>query len=70
MKQGGDIRKGGKYYKYLPRAHDDNYSPASFKGISYPLDMLTKGKVPIMYAGTADNMVAKFLAGGDNPKAC
>lgn len=70
MHGGGDIRKGGKYYKYLPRAHDDNYSPKSFKGISYPLDMLTKGKVPIMYANTADNMVAKFLAGGDNPKAC
>ena len=70
MKQGGDIRKGGKYYKWLPRAHDDNYSPKSFKGISYPLDMLTKGKVPIMYANTADKMVAKFLAGGDNPKAC
>lgn len=70
MKQGGDIRKGGKYYKYLPRAHDDNYSPKSFRGISYPLNMLTKGKVPIMYAGTVDKMVAKFLAGGDNPKAC
>ena len=70
MHGGGDIRKGGKYYKWLPRAHDDNYSPSSFKGISYPLDMLTKGKVPIMYADTASNMVAKFLAGGDNPKAC
>ena len=70
MRQGCDIRKGGKCYKYLKRAHDDNYSPSSFKGISYPLDTLTKGKVPIMYAGTADKMVAKFLAGGDNPKAC
>lgn len=70
MRQGGDIRKGGKYYKWLPRAHDDNYSPSSYKGISYPLNMLTKGKVPIMYAGTAKNMVAKFLKGGDNPKAC
>jgi len=70
MHGGGDIRKGGKYYKWLPRAHDDNYSPRSFKGISYPLDMLTKGKVPIMYASSAKDMAAKFLAGGDNPKAC
>lgn len=70
MHGGGDIRKGGKYYKWLPRAHDDNYSPSSFKGIDYPLDMLTKGKVPIMYANTADKMVSKFLSGGDNPKAC
>ena len=70
MHGGGDIRKGGKYYKFLPRAHDDNYIPKSFKGIKYPLSVLTKGKVPIMYASTADKMVAKFLAGGDNPKAC
>jgi hypothetical protein len=70
MHGGGDIRKGGKYYKYLPRAHDDNYSASSFKGVSYPLKMLTDGKVPIMYAGNVKDMVAKFLAGGDNPKAC
>lgn len=70
MHGGGDIRKGGKYYKWLPRAHDDNYSPRGFKGVSYPLDMLTKGKVPIMYASTAEQMASKFLAGGDNPKAC
>ena len=69
MKSGCDIRKGGKCYKYLKRAHDDNYSPSSFKGVSYPLDMLTKGKVPIMYASTVDKMVSKFLAGGDNPKS-
>jgi hypothetical protein len=70
MHGGGDIRKGGKYYKYLPRAHDDNYSPSSFKGVSYPLNMLTKGKVPIMYASNVDQMVSKFLAGGDNKEAC
>lgn len=64
------ILKGGKYYKYLPRAHDDNYSPSSFRGISKPLDWMTKYKVPIMYAKTAKQMVAKFLKGGDNPGAC
>ena len=65
-----DIRKGGKCYSYLKRAHDDNYSKSSFKGLKNPLDVLTKGKVPIMYESTADKMVAKFLKGGDNPKAC
>lgn len=70
MHGGGDIRKGGKYYKYLPRAHDDNYSPSSFKGLSNPLSQLTKGKVPIMYASNAEQMVSKFLAGGDNKEAC
>lgn len=70
MRTGGNIRKGGKYYKWLPRAHDDNYSPSSFKGISYPLATLTKGKVPIMYANSVKDMVAKFLAGGDNKEAC
>ena len=70
MHGGGDIRKGGKYYKWLPRAHDDNYSPSSYRGISHPLAKLTKGKVPIMYASNAKKMAAKFLAGGDNPEAC
>lgn len=65
-----DIRKGGKCYSYLKRAHDDNYSKSGFKGLSKPLDVLTKGKVPIMYESTASKMAAKFLAGGDNPKAC
>lgn len=70
MRQGGDIRKGGKYYKWLPRAHDDNYSPSSYRGVSYPLKMLTKAKVPIMYGSTAKQMASKFLAGGDNKEAC
>ena len=70
MRQGCDIRKGGKCYKYLKRAWDDNYSKSSFKGLSYPIDVLTKGKVPICYGSTPEKMVAKFLAGGDNPKAC
>lgn len=65
MHGGGDIRKGGKYYKYLPRAHDDNYSPSSFKGLSYPLNYLTKNKVPIMYASNAKEMASKFIAGGE-----
>lgn len=70
MHGGGDIRKGGKYYKWLPRAHDDNYSGSGFKGLKNPLSVLTKGKVPIGYASTAKQMAAKFLKGMDNPKAC
>ena len=70
MHGGADIRKGGKAYKWLPRAHDDNYSGSGFKGLSYPLNVLTKGKVPIGYASTAKQMAAKFLKGMDNPQAC
>lgn len=70
MRGGGDIRKGGKYNKFLPRAHDDNYSPSGFRGIKNPLNVLTKGKIPIGYASTAKQMAAKFLKGMDNPEAC
>ena len=65
----GDIRKGGNRYKYMPRAHDDNYSPTSFKGISYPSKKLINAKVPFMYGKTADEIASKFLAGGDEVKA-
>lgn len=64
----GDIRKGGKYYKYLPKAHDDGFSNSN-PGISYPANFLTKHKIPFMYAKSAKEMVAKFLAGGDNKGA-
>ena len=70
MRQGCDIRKGGKCYKWLKRAHDDNYSGSGFGGVKYPLKMLTNGKVPIGYADTAKQMAAKFLKGMDNPEAC
>lgn len=60
------IKKGGKYYKYLVRAHDDHFSPSSFHGISYPAKFLSKAGVPFMYADNAKQMVTKFLAGGDN----
>ena len=66
----GDIRKGGKYYKWLPRAHDDGFSSYNFSGVSHMADMLTKCAVPFMYANNPSQMVAKFLKGGDNPEAC
>ena len=65
----GDIRKGGKYYSWLPRAHDDGFS-GDFSGVSYPAKMLTDCAVPFMYAKNPAEMVNKFLKGGDNPEAC
>ena len=66
----GDIRKGGKYYEWLPRAHDDGFSSYNFTGVSHMADMLTKCAVPFMYAKNPAEMVSKFLKGGDNPEAC
>ena len=66
----GDIRKGGKYYEWLPRAHDDGFSSYNFSGISHMSDMLTKCAVPFMYAKNPSEMASKFLKGGDNPEAC
>lgn len=65
----GDIREGGKYYKWLPRAHDDGFS-GNFSGVSYPAKMLTNAAVPFMYAKNPAEMASKFLKGGDNPEAC
>lgn len=65
----GDIRKGGKYYSWLPRAHDDGFS-GDFSGVSYPAKMLTDCAIPFMYAKNPSEMVNKFLKGGDNPEAC
>lgn len=63
----GDIRKGGKYYKHLGPAHDWQGS-MNYANINYPAEFLSKNGVPFMYANNAKNMVAKFLAGGDNYK--
>jgi hypothetical protein len=64
-----DIRKGGKCYKKVGRAHDDNFSSKN-PTIKYPANYLTKYAIPFMYASTAAKMAAKFLAGGDNKSAC
>ena len=65
----GDIRKGGKYYSYLPRAHDDGFSGGD-PYIRYPAKYLTDHAMPFMYAKDAKQMAEKFLQGGDNPEAC
>ena len=56
----------------IMKKHQINQTLGIFGKINclYPLKMLTKGKVPIMYASNAKQMAAKFLAGGDNPEAC
>lgn len=65
----GDIRDGGNRASWMPRAHDDNYSPRSFTGVKNPGKTLVKAKVPFMYAKTAKEMATKFLQGGDVPEA-
>lgn len=67
-----DIRKGGRAYKYIGKAWDDNYSGRN-TGLRYPLNYLTKLGVPSCYSGSGYNykkLVSVFLAGGDNPEAC
>lgn len=66
----GDIRKGGKYYEWLPRARDDGFSDKTFKGLSYPADYLTDHAIPFMYGNSVKELVSKFLKGGDNKEAC
>ena len=61
------ILKGGKYYKHLGPAYDWQGSQ-SYANLNYPAAWLSKHGVPFMYAKTAKDMVAKFLAGGDNYK--
>ena len=61
----GSIKKGGKYYKHLPPAHDWTGN-RQYANIDYPAKFLSKHGVPFMYANNASQMVAKFLAGGDN----
>ena len=39
----------GEYYKWLVRAHDDNYSHGGFKGTSYPRKWLEDYDIKIVY---------------------
>lgn len=63
----GNIRKGGKYYGHLPPAHDWTGN-RQYANIKNPAEFLSKNGVPFMYANNPSQMVAKFLAGGDNLK--
>lgn len=61
----GDIRKGGKYFSHLGPAHDWGGNQA-YANIDYPGKFMSENGIPWMYADNAKEMVAKFLAGGDN----
>lgn len=63
-----DIRKGGNCEHRIGRAHDDDYSPSAFNGVSEPRKKLIKAKVPFMYGKNPKEIVDKFLAGGDEPE--
>ena len=42
---------------YLPRAHDDNYDPASFKGIANPAEYLLKNGYDYIHSGCILNII-------------
>ena len=62
-----DIRKGGKGYKYVRKAWDDNYS-AGDTGLKYPAGFLASNGVPFFYSkGNHPNKAsAIFNSGGDS----
>lgn len=43
---------------YLVRAHDDNYSPSSFKGLAHPDQFLKKNGYDYIYSGIIANIVS------------
>ena len=59
------ILKGGKYYKHLGNAWDWQGSK-SYAHMDYPARFMSNWGLPWMIAKNAKEMVAKFLAGGDN----
>lgn len=71
MNDAGDIRKGGKYYKYLPKAHDGKWACAALK---YPAGYLADCGVPWFYqfgytTDDAKKAAKKFNTGGDSKVA-
>ena len=48
--------------KWLERAHDDNYSPSSFTGISYPDKYLTNHGYGYVYAADAQKIVNAIIS--------
>ena len=71
MNEAGDIRKGGRYYKYLPKAHDGKWACAALK---YPAGYLADCGVPFMYqfgysTSDAKKAAKKFNTGGDSQLA-
>lgn len=50
--------------KFLKRAWDDNFSPASYKGLSYPAKFMTKNNIKYSVGDTTYKIVEQFLFGG------
>lgn len=50
-----------KKVSWLPRAHDDNFSPSWFKGISYPYKYLINNGILVWDEGKDLNGIAKWL---------
>ena len=46
---------------WLPRAHDDTYSPANFTGLAYPGTYLNEHNMDYIYGLTATEMANNFL---------
>lgn len=47
--------------KWLERAHDDNYSPSSFKGIAYPDKYLQQHGYDYVYSGNVKTIVDELI---------
>ena len=46
--------------KWLPRAHDDNFSPSSFKGVSNPEKQLLDAGIGVVIGKNAKEIASKF----------
>lgn len=46
---------------YLPRAHDDDYSPSNFTGLSYPGNYLNEHGMDYIYGRNANEMANNFI---------
>ena len=53
---------------WLPRAHDDNFSPRSFKGVKNPKKQLEKAGIGIANGKNAKEIASKFPNFPDNSK--
>ena len=62
-----DIRKGGKGYKHVGKAWDDNYSGGN-TGLNYPAGFLAYNGIPFFYSygNNPKKAAARFNSGGDS----
>ena len=68
IEQSRRITKGGRFYKHLTLAPDDNGNGVT---LNYPAGYLAECGVPFGFCGNSARAVAeKINNGGDSPKAC